>query len=329
MIGRRRQSIVNSSFGRAASPNKGFSQFGGRGSSSRDGPSPHTSSTNLQESANKHLSTLPESPVSPRSGAGQNNGFATFENTNGSPSNGEGIAEGTHGFESESGNLPDLSDVQPPPGPPPSHIKNTESISESQRDSEGFNVPPAANDPISQAEQDAADEAHEQQFKLDIRNEPIKEEDADAQAALSNVANTLRLGNSNLATPSRKTGTVRGRRDVRNTMYLPPGTTLDVMNPDSHGGIPPSPSLPGSIGMTAPSTSNISHASDTHSIRSSQSTNGALVFSHPDMHRPGLNASIHEQVYTLFENGVVTSSSVAGEIAFIFNISPSTSPSGQ
>lgn len=32
----------------------------------------------------------------------------------------------------------------------------------------------------------------EPQFKLDIRNEPIHEEDGDAQSALSNVANTLR-----------------------------------------------------------------------------------------------------------------------------------------
>lgn len=32
----------------------------------------------------------------------------------------------------------------------------------------------------------------EPQFKLDIRNEPIHEEDRDAQSALSNVANTLR-----------------------------------------------------------------------------------------------------------------------------------------
>ena len=30
------------------------------------------------------------------------------------------------------------------------------------------------------------------QFKLDIRNEPIQEEDVDAKAALNNVANTLR-----------------------------------------------------------------------------------------------------------------------------------------
>jgi hypothetical protein len=32
----------------------------------------------------------------------------------------------------------------------------------------------------------------QQQFKLNIRNEPIREKDSDAQNALSNVANTLR-----------------------------------------------------------------------------------------------------------------------------------------
>lgn len=35
-------------------------------------------------------------------------------------------------------------------------------------------------------------ETEQPQFKLDIRNEPIREEDGDAQTALSNVANTLR-----------------------------------------------------------------------------------------------------------------------------------------
>ena len=35
-------------------------------------------------------------------------------------------------------------------------------------------------------------ESDQSQFKLNIKNEPIQEEDGDAQAALSNVANTLR-----------------------------------------------------------------------------------------------------------------------------------------
>ena len=37
-----------------------------------------------------------------------------------------------------------------------------------------------------------ASERESLQFKMDIRNEPIHEEDRDAQTALSNVANTLR-----------------------------------------------------------------------------------------------------------------------------------------
>ena len=35
-------------------------------------------------------------------------------------------------------------------------------------------------------------ESTEPQFKLNIKSEPIREEDRDAQAALSSVANTLR-----------------------------------------------------------------------------------------------------------------------------------------
>lgn len=40
----------------------------------------------------------------------------------------------------------------------------------------------------------------EPHFKLDIRSEPIQEEDSDAQSALSNVANTLRAVSTSLST---------------------------------------------------------------------------------------------------------------------------------
>lgn len=40
----------------------------------------------------------------------------------------------------------------------------------------------------------------EPHFKLDIRSEPIQEEDSDAQSALSNVANTLRAVSISLST---------------------------------------------------------------------------------------------------------------------------------
>ncbi|KAH9221291.1 Muniscin C-terminal mu homology domain-containing protein [Leptodontidium sp. 2 PMI_412] len=321
MLGRRRQSI-HGGFGRAPSPNKGFMPFGGRNTASRDGrpsPSPRASSNNLRESPapDNRLSSLAESPpaLSPTS---QTNGH-THDNDPDSINfiasnfDGPSTSRATNG--TPASNLPDLSDVQPPPGPPPSHLK---AAAETQRDAEGFSVPAPMNDPISQAQQDAAVEGEQPQFKLDIRKEPIPEQDADAQAALSSVANTLRSS----TTPSRKAGTVRGRRDVRNTIFVPPMPSLDVASLDNQ--YPPSPGIaPGRAAAlaalssgehTAPPT-----ASDTTSIRSGHSlTNHALV-KHTETHAIGLHASIIETVSVTFENGIVKTSKINGEIALVHN----------
>ncbi|KAG9878242.1 hypothetical protein KCU94_g21687, partial [Aureobasidium melanogenum] len=95
------------------------------------------------------------------------------------------------------------------------------------RDNQGFSEPPAAVDAISQAEREAADanDASQPSFKLDIRNAPIAEEGGDA--ALTSMANTLKMQ----APPptSRRAGTVRGRRDMRASVYgQSPVTTPDV-----------------------------------------------------------------------------------------------------
>jgi hypothetical protein len=210
----------------------------------------------------------------------------------------------------------DLSDVQPPPGPPPSHLKPA---SEAQKDSEGYTVPAAMNDPISQAEHDAAQENDQQQFKLDIRKEPIPEQDADAQAALSNVANTLR--SSHLATPSRKAGTVRGRRDVRNTMYVPPSNSLDVSTSENIP--PPSPGIATgrAAALAALSSNDRSNTtgSDTTSIRSGHSLANHAVAKHADLHQPGLNASIIETVSATLENREIKTAKINGEIALAYN----------
>ncbi len=318
MLGRRRQSI-HGGFGRAPSPNKGFMPFGGRNTASRDGrpsPSPRASSNNLRDSPapDNRLSSLAESPP-PLSPVSQTNGNTnnahpdsnfiarTFDSTPSHAPNG-----------STSSNLQDLSDVQPPPGPPPSHLKAA-----AERDSEGFSVPAPMNDPISQAQQDAASEGDQPQFKLDIRNEPIPEQDADAQAALSNVANTLRSS----TTPSRKAGTVRGRRDVRNTIFVPStSNSLDVISSDSH--YPPSPgiatgraaalaALSSGENVAAPS------ASDTTSIRSGHSLTNHVLAKHMESHEPGLHASIIETISVTFENGSAKSAKINGEIALVYN----------
>ena len=324
MIGRRRQS-VHGGFGRAPSPSKGFMPmpFGaGRNSASREGrpsPSPRTSSNNLRESPSRdnRLSSLAESPPA-LSPTAQTNGAANGVNLNSSfHTDGIPARQSSSALNGTAGTLPDLSDVQPPPGPPPSHLK---AVPEMQKDSEGFNVPSTMNDPISQAQQEAAQEDDQPQFKLDIRKEPIPEQDADAQAALSNVANTLR--SAQIATPNRKVGTVRGRRDVRNTIYVPPSdSSLGVASPEIP--LPPSPGIPGGRAAALAALSSGDRVppstSDTTSIRSGHSlTNNALV-KHADMHQPGLNASIIETISATLENGEMRTTKVSGEIALTHN----------
>ncbi|KAH8592875.1 Muniscin C-terminal mu homology domain-containing protein [Bisporella sp. PMI_857] len=303
--GRRRQSIHGSGFTRAASPSK-EGRFPGMGAfartSSRDGvpsPSPRSSSNNLRGSPapENRLSALAESPTSPA----RTNGFAPPATIS------EASPAGPNG--TTSGSI-DLSDVQPPPGPPPSHLKT-----EDRKDSEGFTVPAAMNDPISQAQLEAQ-ENDQPQFKLDIRNEPIPEQDADAAAALSAVTNTLRSGPA--VTPSRKVGTVRGRRDVRNTIYAPSGS-LDMAT--SEYPLPPQ-SIAFSRAQTLSSLSGNSFAppaSDTTSIRSGHSLTNTVLAKHADMHSPGLNASIIETLNATFENGEIKTAKISGEVALIFN----------
>ncbi|RDW79550.1 hypothetical protein BP6252_04188 [Coleophoma cylindrospora] len=316
MLGRRRQSI-HGGFQRAPSPNKMFSTFS-RNTSSRDGrpsPSPRTSSNNLRESPGPHnrLSSLAESPPAMSPTGEPIRGMPNINGTNGTKNESYGSdsfpamtsSAGPNGV----GDV-DVSDVPPPPGPPPSHVK-----AEAEKDAEGFSVPAAMNDPISQAQAEAAEAGEGTGFKLDIKNEPIQEEDTDAQAAVSNVTNALR---STTLTPSRKAGTVRGRRDVRNTIYVPNELALPIVDKD----IPPSPGItPGRLQALA-ALSGAENApppaSDTTSIRSGHSL-ANHVSRHPDMHQPGLNASIIESISASFINGVASEVKINGEIALTYN----------
>ncbi|KAK3687726.1 Muniscin C-terminal mu homology domain-containing protein [Podospora appendiculata] len=327
MLGRRRQSI-HGGFGPLAPP-KSFGSFTRNiGSSHGQTLSPRASSHNLTESQNR-LSSLAERSTT-----------AEQRDNNGEKDRANASHEGTNGFHSGdasrdiapvksnssilNGTAEDIFDAQPPAGPPPGH----QSKEESTKDSEGFTIPTSTNDPIAQAQREAAADEADQFFKLSIANEPIAEEDNDAKkAALSNVANTL----TQMGIPARKSGTVRGRRDVRNTMYMP---SLPVPENPSENPYPPSPSLPTTASMTnrhTPTTalvSEASHASDTQSIRSGTSFGGASSYGgitrlkHPDMHGPGygpgLHTSVIETVSALFHNGVVGSVKVTGEVAMSY-----------
>jgi F-BAR domain only protein len=321
MLGRRRQSIHGGSFARAPSPTKGFTAFG-RNSGSRDGrpsPSPRASSNNLRDSPGRdnRLASLAESPTSssPQPERRKSKDIANGDR--------DGVQSGSllgpetllTGISSHATNgdtrkdLPDLLNVQAPQGPPPSQLMDN--------DSEGFTIRGPSKDPISLAQQEAANESEQSQFKLDIKNEPIREEDADAQAALSNVANTLR--SSSLATPSRKAGTVRGRRDVRSTIYVTASEANDVKGFENH--IPVSPGqlhgTPRTSTLTTQSTGD-HNASDTQSVHSSRSLASNPAFKHVDMHNPGLNSSIIETVSASFEDGDVKTAGVIGEVALVY-----------
>lgn len=128
----------------------------------------------------------------------------------------------------------------------------------------------------------------------------------------------------------RTASTLRGRRDVRNTVFIPnpPGSSHGPPTLASGSDIsaPTSPGLP-TRHITSPSAATDDHTlSDTTSIRSSHtlhSISGPVA--HPDLHQPGLNASIIETVSAWFTEGAVTKSFVVGELALAYNAS--TGPS--
>lgn len=89
----------------------------------------------------------------------------------------------------------DLADLEPPrsvqPEPTPAPV-----IAEPERDHEGYSVPSRDVDPITQAQQDAADagEVAAPQFNVNIRDAPVQDaQGEDAQAAIANLANRLQM----------------------------------------------------------------------------------------------------------------------------------------
>jgi len=328
MLGRRRQSI-HGGFGQLGSTPKSLGAFSrSLGSSHSQTLSPRASSHNLTDSQNR-LPSVVESPTgeqgrhpaAEKEQAKQShegtNGVAGEESSKDAPPSQPSLLNGT------------AEDIFDAPGTaPPSQPQ--QSKGEPGKDADGFTIPPQMNDPISQAQREAAAEDGDHLFKLNIQNEPIPEEDQDAkQAALSSVANALNLG-----MPSRRTGTVRGRRDVRNTVYMP---SLPTHEMSSENPFPRSPSLPASATMPKPTpsatfSSETSHASDTQSIRSGTSFGGTSSYSsiarlkHPEMsgpvYGPGLHSSIIETVSAVFQDGEPNSVKATGEIALSYVTDP-------
>ncbi|KAF9776643.1 hypothetical protein IL306_005144 [Fusarium sp. DS 682] len=336
MFGGRRRQSMHAGFGQL-SPGKLGPSFGRMGTSHSQndrGVSPRGSSNNLAE--HHRLSSLAETPDVPKLPNNETDSSrpdAAHENTNGVSHNGNlldsPIPQTTGG--TVNGNLElDLSDVQPPPGPPPSHKQENQSPAPqplATKDAEGFTVPPPMNDPISEAQREAQKESGEdpdQLLKVNIQQTPVEDEDPEAKmAALSSVANSLKLGPA-----TRRSGTVRGRRDVRHTMYVPPPNLPESGTDSSLSARPTSPSFPASISKGSAvaalaSEASIAGTSDTQSVRSGNSLGGLNHPQHAHMTAPGLNSSIIESVSATFEDGAVKSTTITGEVAFVNNPSDS------
>ncbi|KAF2478175.1 uncharacterized protein BDR25DRAFT_338818 [Lindgomyces ingoldianus] len=239
-----------------------------------------------------------------------------------------------------------IPELKEPLSPPPAI---TEPVPEPEKDAEGFSVPPTATDAITEAQREASLAANEvnpaPQFKLDIRNAPIQEEDGDPDAALANMANTLRAQ----APATKRSGTLRGRRDVRNTIFVPNPATPEltsigetsvppIPSADSGSGsatfpTPAPPPQPTSPAFKLPHRTLLSDdhaASDTQSVRSgrSLSSSASTTIRHPDMHEPGLNSSLVETVSAWFEQGNITKAMVIGQVALAFNPVDLSAPFG-
>ncbi|KAF2625043.1 hypothetical protein BU25DRAFT_493046 [Macroventuria anomochaeta] len=347
VLGRRRQSAHP--YGRASSPEQKSSSnlgsafgFGKGKNKDKDVPPPSTADrprSPLRRLSSRRESERAPSPVHPPPSrdVDEPNGFGTTASneveTNAAPVNG-----------ATQDSIPELKEsLAPPP--------TTEPKAEPEKDAEGFSVPPSTLDAITEAEREAGFSLSESnstpQFKLDIRNAPIQEEGEDNDAAMASVVNTLR---AQAAQPKRNS-TLRGRRDVRNTIFLPNPAVpeLQSIGESPAPALPATGSSPSSATFPSPSTptvfpplipppqpaspvSKLPHrallsdehaapASDTQSIRSgrSLSSSASATVKHPDLQEPGLNASLVETVSAWFEQGNVTKAMVIGQVALAFN----------
>ncbi|KAG5993580.1 hypothetical protein E4U54_003328 [Claviceps lovelessii] len=317
LFGRRRQSIHG--FGNLSPGKSGGTTFGRLGSShglGRGALSPRASSNNLRDTG--RLASLAETPnTSTRSqNDSANDESRLHEGFNAVNGNERSNASGINGT-----NLVDLAGAAPSLASP--SVQNHDELADLAKDSEGFSVRVPMHDPISEAQREAASEEADQVFKLSIQNTPVSEEDPEAkQAALSNVVNTLKMGPA-----TRRTSTIRGRREVRNTVYVPPAGGNDATQNDlGSPATATSPTLASNPAFTRfpamsalASETSVAGTSDSQSVRSGHSLGSLVHAKHPELTGSGLQSSIIETVSAIFEDGVMKSAGIAGEVAFVNN----------
>ncbi|KAJ5493808.1 Fps/Fes/Fer/CIP4 homology [Penicillium fimorum] len=200
---------------------------------------------------------------------------------------------------------------------------NNDHVNPPQVDSEGFTQRPATIDEITRAQNEAG--LDESGMNLTIRDQPIFEDESQAKRAMDDMANTLRMRAPQTGI-RRNAGTIRGRRDVRNTVFIAsPGNELPPSSTGTESQQPTSPIRQMTSPSIAASTGTDDHAmSDTTSVRSGHTMHGPGPAVHPDLYEAGLNASVIETVNAWFSEGNVTKSYVIGELALANNSIPGT-----
>jgi hypothetical protein len=151
--------------------------------------SPLRMGSEIMEAQPERISQEPRSPSPPRGRYGNGvNGVAAATGVGASTA-----AAASHIM--NGGHQRDLADLEPPrpaqPEPTPAPV-----IAEPERDHEGYSVPSRDVDPITQAQQDAADagETIAPQFNVNIRDAPVQDAQGDdAQAAINSLANKLQM----------------------------------------------------------------------------------------------------------------------------------------
>lgn len=180
-----------------------FNSFSGRLGRSKETPnlappseqqrpsSPLRAGSEIMDAPSERFSQEPRSPSPPRG-------------KHGSGVNGVGAAAGVAGAAGIAGaasTIPngshqgDLTDLEPPRAAQSDPVA-APVAPEPERDNEGYSVPSRDVDPITQAQQDAANDGENvtPQFNVNIRNAPVDDaQGEDAEAALNSMASKLQM----------------------------------------------------------------------------------------------------------------------------------------
>lgn len=138
---------------------------------------------------------------------------------------------------------------------------------------------------------------------------------------------------SQQAAITRKPGTVRGRRDVRNTMFISSPQSVDARTSSDHFSNTAS-SVSSSLANSKVDYKSMQAEdytlSDTHSFQSSYSlgSSTSVAMKHPELEDLGLNASMMETVSAWTHGGKLIKAAVVGEIALAYNHSGTSLPYG-